>query len=117
MNKKYIIGLSILVVLVVGSFVFFSNKKESVISNNKVKVVTSFYPLYFFTSQIGGDKAIVSNITPAGAEPHEYEPTARDIASIENSDLLILNGGGLESWGENIKTNLNNKNTNVVTAG
>ncbi|HNW71447.1 MAG TPA: zinc ABC transporter substrate-binding protein [Candidatus Paceibacterota bacterium] len=117
MNKKYIIGLSILVVLIIGSFVLFSNKKENVVSNDRVKIVTSFYPLYFFTSQITGDKAIVSNITPAGAEPHEYEPTARDIASIENSDLLILNGGGLESWGENIKTNLNGKNTNIVTAG
>jgi len=117
MNKKYIVGLLILVVLIVVSFVLFSGKKENVVSNNKVKVVTSFYPLYFFTSEITGDKAVVSNITPAGAEPHEYEPTARDIASIENSDLLILNGGGLESWGENIKTNLNNKNTNVITAG
>ena len=117
MNKKYIIGLLILVVLVVGSFILFSNKKESLAPNNKVKVVTSFYPLYFFTSQITGDKAVISNITPAGAEPHEYEPTARDIANIENSNMLVLNGGGLESWSKDIITNLKKDKTVVVIAG
>jgi zinc transport system substrate-binding protein len=117
MNKRYIVGLLILVVLIVVSFVLFSNKKENVISNNKVKIVTSFYPLYFFTSQIAGDKAIISNITPSGSEPHEYEPTARDIATIENSDLFILNGGGLESWGKNIRANINGDKTKIVIAG
>jgi len=117
MNKKYIIGLSILVVLIIGSFILFKNKKNEVVLNDKIKVVTSFYPLYFFTSEIVGDKAVVSNITPSGAEPHEYEPTARDMATIENSDLLILNGGGLESWGKNIRANINGDKTKIVMAG
>ncbi|MCX6753487.1 MAG: zinc ABC transporter substrate-binding protein [Candidatus Nomurabacteria bacterium] len=117
MNKKYIIGLLILGLLIIGSFSLFGNKKNGIVSNNQIKVVASFYPLYFFTSQIAGDKAIVSNITPAGAEPHDYEPTARDIANVEDSNLLVLNGGGLESWSKNIVTNLKQNKTMVVTAG
>jgi zinc transport system substrate-binding protein len=117
MNKKYIIGLSILVVLIIGSFFLFDSKKDETIPNNKIKIVTSFYPLYFFTSEIAGNKAIVSNITPAGAEPHEYEPTARDIANIENSNILILNGGGLETWSKNIITNLKQDKTTSITTG
>ncbi len=116
MNKKYILGLIVVVILVVGFLFLFNNKKEKVVSVSKVKVVTSFYPLYFLTSQIGGDKVEVSNITPAGAEPHEYEPTARDMAGVENSNLLVLNGGGLESWGTSIENNLNNDKNKVVTA-
>ncbi len=86
-------------------------------SATKLQVAASFYPLYFFTQQIGGDKADVMNVTPAGGEPHDYEPTAGDIARIENSKLLILNGGGLEAWGDKIKQNIDPKNTLLVTAG
>lgn len=85
--------------------------------NNKLQVTTSFYPLYFFASQIGGDKAEVQNITPSGAEPHDYEPTAQDIARIEKSNLLILNGGRLEAWGDKIKDNIKGKQVITVIAG
>ncbi|MCX6800485.1 MAG: zinc ABC transporter substrate-binding protein, partial [Candidatus Falkowbacteria bacterium] len=36
---------------------------------------------------------------------------------IENSQLIILNGGGLEVWGNNIKKNIDIKNTIIVSAG
>jgi len=91
--------------------------KTPEVKSDKIHVSASFYPLYFFSQQIGGDKADVVNITPAGAEPHDYEPTAQDIAKIENSKLLVLNGGGLETWGDDIKQNLESKNTVIVTTG
>jgi zinc transport system substrate-binding protein len=79
-------------------------------------VVASFYPLYFFASQIGGDKAEVTNITPAGAEPHDYEPSTQDIVHIEKASILILNGGQLEAWGDKVKEDLKGKYVEVVTA-
>lgn len=85
--------------------------------NNKIKIVASFYPLYFFASEIGGDRAEVSNITPVGAEPHDYEPTAREIANIESSNLLILNGGGIETWGNKIKDILTGTKIVILIAG
>lgn len=84
--------------------------------DKKIQVVASFYPLYFFASQIGGDKADVANITPAGAEPHDYEPSTQDIAHIDKASILILNGGQLEAWGDKVKEDLNGKNVEVVTA-
>jgi zinc transport system substrate-binding protein len=86
------------------------------VDSNKLQVAASFYPLYYFASQIGGDKAEVINITPTGAEPHDYEPTARDIALIEQSQMLILNGLGLESWGQSIQQNINPQKTLLVFA-
>ncbi len=116
MNTKYLIGL-VIAVLVVGLIVFIAFPKASPRATQKLQVVASFYPLYFFAAQVGGDKAEVVNSTPAGAEPHDYEPTAQDIARIETSDLLILNGGKLESWGDKLQTNLDPKRTLVITAG
>jgi zinc transport system substrate-binding protein len=85
--------------------------------SGKLKVTASFYPMYYFASQIAGDKAEVINITPAGAEPHDYEPTAQQIAHIQNTNMLILNGGTLETWGNKIKDELTSKNIKIIIAG
>lgn len=116
-TKKVLLVLSVvlLAVLVIVALLNFNRKEEN--NSSKIKVVTSFYPLYFFTNEITGDKANISNLIPSGAEPHGYEPTARDMALIESSDLLVLNGGGLEGWGENIKINLSKDKNRVVIAG
>ena len=118
-KKIRIVVIAGLLLLVVIFFVRYSREtpvqQQSIVK--KVHVVTSFYPLYFFASRIGGDQVEVLNITPAGAEPHDYEPTPKDVARIEASDLLVLNGGGLEAWGKNITQNLDQKKTRVVTVG
>jgi zinc transport system substrate-binding protein len=115
---KYIIIGIIAVVVISGVLsIIFIDASSPQIQSNKIQVVTSFYPLYYFSQQIAGDKADVINITPAGAEPHDYEPTAQDIVKIENSKLLILNGGILETWGNDVKKNINHKNTTIIVAG
>lgn len=91
--------------------------QDKSMKSQKLQVVTSVYPLYYFATQIGGDKVDVTNIIPAGAEPHEYEPTARDIASIEKSDLLILNGAKLEPWADRVKKDLQGTPVLIITAG
>lgn len=84
-------------------------------SENTVSIVTSFYPLFYFASRIAGDHARVTNITPAGSEPHDYEPTPQDMARIEQSNLLILNGVGLESWGDSIRDVLKNSSVTIIS--
>ena len=119
MNNK-LIWLGIVTVLLVLGFVlagrFLGIATTPKSQTKKLQITASFYPLYFFASQIGNDLVQVQNITPAGAEPHDYEPTTQDIARIENSDLLILNGA-VESWGDKIKDNLKGKKTKVAVAG
>ncbi|MDB5189315.1 MAG: hypothetical protein JWL82_272, partial [Parcubacteria group bacterium] len=70
----------------------------------------------FFTTQLGGDKVDVTNITPSGAEPHDFEPTTQDIAKIEGGNLLILNGS-VEAWGQKVTDLLKGSTVQVVTAG
>jgi zinc transport system substrate-binding protein len=117
MRNKLILSIFVLLILAALGFFIFQNKPRQTATSGKLQVSTSFYPMYFLASQIGGDRAQVYNITPAGAEPHEYEPTAQDIARIETSNILILNGSSLETWGQKIKDDVQNKNVKVVIVG
>jgi len=127
-KKKLMISLIALILLAAAALIAFNFYKSpsapagtagaSALSaqSGQIKVVASFYPLYFFAQQIGGTQATVLNITPAGAEPHDYEPTAADMVAIQDSRLLILNGG-LEPWGDSVRSNLDPQRTTVVAAG
>lgn len=66
--------------------------------NNKIKVSVSFYPIYFFASQIGGNKVQIKTLIPAGVEPHDWEPKISDIKYICQSNIFIYNGCGMEPW-------------------
>lgn len=79
----------------------------------KLMVTTSFYPVYYLAGEIGGNKIMAVNITPAGAEPHDYEPTPQDMIQIEKSRLLIINGG-IEPWAGKIRKNLQGKQTQIL---
>ncbi len=70
----------------------------------KISVVTSIYPLYEFSKRIGGDKADVSILVPAGAEPHDWEPGPQDIIRIESARIFVYNGAGLEPYVDKIIT-------------
>lgn len=72
----------------------------------KVRIAASFYPLAEFASKVGGEYVTVSTVTPAGAEPHEYEPTPQQIASVYASDLLVFNGVGLDNWAARLAPSL-----------
>jgi zinc transport system substrate-binding protein len=112
---KYLVVILLVGAVIAGSYYILNHQKVQT-DKSKIQVSTSFYPLYFFTTQIGGDKAEVRNITPAGAEPHDYEPTAQEIAGIEDSQMLVLNGG-VEAWGSKIQDQLDTHKTLVVLAG
>lgn len=114
MNKKFLILVFIATIGIILIILFYQGEHRYQIINNKIIVATSFYPLYFLAKEIGGVQAEIINITPAGAEPHDYELTGQDLVRIQKSRLLILNGGHLEPWGDKIAQEL--KNTIIVIA-
>ncbi|WP_025026607.1 metal ABC transporter solute-binding protein, Zn/Mn family [Caldalkalibacillus mannanilyticus] len=77
-------------------------------------IYTSMYPLYDFASKIAGDRAVVVNLVPAGSEPHDYDPTPKDVMDLSKADLFIYNGGGFESWIEKIVEATKSSNPNLV---
>lgn len=66
-------------------------------SDQKI-VLTSFYPLYEFTKEIGKERVEVFSIVPFGIESHDWEPSVQDIQKIQQADLVVVNGAGFETW-------------------
>ena len=75
---------------------------ETAQGSKNIIALTSFYPLYEFTKQVGQDKVHVSLIVPPGIEPHDWEPTIKDIQKLHQADLIIINGNGFENWVDKI---------------
>lgn len=119
-NKSLLAAVGFATLVAVYVFMFRTseqNGNNTSQQNDKLQVVTSFYPLYFFTSEIAGDYADVYNITPAGAEPHDYEPTTRDMARVEGSDLVIVNGADFEPWVKDIQQIFKKADTVIAITG
>ena len=62
-----------------------------------LKVVVSTQIIADWVRQIGGDHVEVTSLVPAGADVHTIELSVADIRAIADSDVVIINGAGLES--------------------
>lgn len=113
-QQKLAVSGVVLLALVVG---LLGAMRQQAVRPQGIRVVASFYPLGYFAEQIVGDLGTVQVVTPAGAEPHDYEPTPGDIASMHDADVVVLNGGGLETWGDDIGRQLEGQPVRIVQAG
>lgn len=57
-------------------------------------VAAAFYPLAWIADEIAGEDVEVVNLTPAGAEPHDIELTARDVEAVRDAELVLYLGRG-----------------------
>lgn len=55
-------------------------------------IVAAFYPLAFAAEDVVPD-ADVRNLTPPGAEPHDFELSPRDVAELRDADRVLYVGG------------------------
>ncbi|MBF2637435.1 zinc ABC transporter substrate-binding protein [Listeria welshimeri] len=83
---------------------------------DKLKIVTTFYPMYDFTKNVAGDKASIEMLIDAGTEPHDYEPSAKDIAKIEAADVFVYNSEDMETWVPSVLKSLDSKKLTVIDA-
>src|SRR5690348_1406757 len=56
-------------------------------------VVASFYPLQYVVQQIAGDRVRIVNLTAPGVEPHDLDPTVKQVAEISAADLVVYEDG------------------------
>lgn len=71
-----------------------------------ITVAASFYHLAHFAQQVGNGGVRVANITPNGVEPHEFEPTPKDVRGIYKSRVFVFNGAGIDAWAEKLSRDL-----------
>ncbi|MGG3955713.1 metal ABC transporter substrate-binding protein [Bhargavaea massiliensis] len=85
-------------------------------TDNKLIIYTTVYPLQDFTQKIGGEHVQVESVYPPGVDVHTYEPTAKTMQHIADSDAFIYVGQGMEGFVERIVKTLENERVKFVEA-
>ncbi|NGQ95422.1 zinc ABC transporter substrate-binding protein [Brevibacillus sp. SYP-B805] len=115
---KKALGIALLTSMVLagcGSTSSQGENSQSGDSPQKISVVATFYPMYDFAKNVAGEHADVTALVPAGVEPHDWEPTPKDIQRIADAQVFVYNGG-VEGWVEDALKSVQNKNLVVVEA-
>ena len=114
MNKNssiaIVAGIAIAIAVIGSVFAFSGISNDSapmdtpvtVPQEEKISIITSFYPYHEFTKNVAGDFADVKQFMPSGVEAHDWEPRAQEIQSLKDADVFVYNGLGMEPYLENI---------------
>jgi len=113
MNIRFILAVIGVIIIVMAISAAFAGSHQKAAAG-RIGIAASFYPLAEFARQVGGDRVEVSNLTPPGAEPHDFEPSPQDIVRIRQSQVFIYTGAGFEPWAEKVASDL--KDTTVINA-
>jgi ABC-type Zn uptake system ZnuABC Zn-binding protein ZnuA len=61
-----------------------------------LKVIAAETFLADIAQNVAGERVKVESLMPVGADPHTFEPTPEEVANVADSDVVIVNGAGLE---------------------
>lgn len=86
--------------LIFASLVFGCAGGDNQVQNDDqtITVVTTIYPFADFVRQVGGEKVKVVYLLAGGASPHTYEPTVEQARLVNEAQLFIYCGAGLDDW-------------------
>ncbi len=111
MKKPLFVTLLLLCITVVslgGTYIYTrsgENVNQAEDDSQTFTVVASFYPVYIAALNVAGgiDGVTVTNLTePTTGCLHDYQLTTGDMITISNADVLLVNGGGIESFVEDV---------------
>lgn len=106
--KKIILTILAILIVVGAGFALFNmgdNKKKD---TSKKQVVASNFASYDFLRAIIGDneKVELTFLLGPGKDAHSYDPTAKDLTTIQNADLFVYIGGEMEKWADKVLDSL-----------
>ena len=118
MSQLFLKCFFITILLVFGIFSLFwffsSQKTETKTTKDHLVIAATFYPLAEFSRHVGGDYVKVITLTPPGVEPHDFEPSAKQIAALYEADVVVLNGGGVDAWATRLIPSLEKQGVKIL---
>ena len=78
-----------------------AKSNNSTESNNKLTIVTSFYPMYISTLNIVKDipnVEVINMTAPQTGCLHDYSLSTKDLKTLSSADIFVINGAGMESF-------------------
>ena len=80
-----------------------------------VQVVTTTSFIADWAQNVGGDRVEVFSLVPTGADPHGFQPGARDVAKIADADIVFSVGLSLEgSWLKELLENASRDPSTII---
>lgn len=114
---KFSKALSLTVSAVLAASVFAGCSSTSAEKKDgKLSIVCTTFSEYDWTKNIIGDtdSAEVTYLLGSGVDLHNYQPTAQDILTISDCDLLMYVGGESEGWVTDTLQDAKNKDMKVL---
>ena len=105
MKKRNIIIILAIILVIILLIVIGNLNRNKTEKDDKVRIVTSFYPMYIMTLNIteGVENVEVENMADNQVGCiHDYTLTTSDLKKFENADIFIENGYGIENFSEKI---------------
>ncbi|GHV82949.1 high-affinity zinc uptake system binding-protein ZnuA [Spirochaetia bacterium] len=115
MKRVFLLTLSIIALLIFVSGC--TQKKNNNIQNRngKITVIAAIFPPYDFVRAVAKDKVNLSMLLPPASESHSFEPTPKDIITIQNSDIFIYAGGESDTWVNRILGSMDTRNMTIIS--
>ena len=84
----------------------------------KLKVVTTSNIIADWVRVVGGDRVEVLPLLPANADPHTFQPGARDVSRVADASLVLSVGLSLEArWLDDLVRNAAGDSAKIVPLG
>lgn len=112
-----IIALIVAAIVIVGAIIGINLNRKEKVSEEKTRIVTSFYPVYIMTLNItdgAKDVEVLNMAEKLTGCIHEYSLTTADLKKFEDADIFIQNGAGLENFTQKILDSY--KSVKVISA-
>lgn len=104
MKNKFLFVLLLLISISIVSFCstfFYVKYNKTEVARDDILVMTSCNPIYIATSNVVGDidGVTVENLSqPTTGCLHDYTLTTEDMKNLAACDVLVVNGGGMEGY-------------------
>lgn len=86
-------------------------------SSTRPNIVVTYSVLGSVVLDLVGDAADVTILIPDGQDPHDYQPSARDIETINNADIVVSNGLDFEEGLEDVLASAIDNGVSVYMVG
>ena len=115
MKKKSIFIVIAIILIIFIAIILYKNITDvEQEENNNFKIVTTFYPIYIMAENItvGAQNVELTNMTDTNVGClHDYTLVTADMKKIENADIIVQNGMGLENFMSQILSTYSNIKT------
>lgn len=111
MNKKNIIYILAIAIVVIGSLAIFGKTNKDTEQNDSdsgkdLKIAATIFPIYDIARNVAGENVEVELVMPPGASPHTFDPTPKTLTNLQGSAIIFSIGLGLDSWIDGIIDNV-----------